>query len=113
MEQLEEFADVGAPKYRVKGSASRPPQDKPAGPRIDVPRQLMLYVRCMQHMLELQTEVLVGWFGLKAYPGVVKQMWRALIIESQILDDAVMAKCEPDRRSWPVKVPCNCACGGG
>lgn len=95
MEQLEEFADAGAPKYRVKGSGARLPRDKPAVAPANVPRQMLLYVRCMQYMLELQTEVVTGWFGVKAYVGVVKQMWRALVIESQILDEDYMAKCAP------------------
>ena len=53
---------------------------------IDPQAEVMIYLRCLQHLLQAQEEVISRWFACVAYKGVLKQIWKLMVLHSGLLD---------------------------
>jgi hypothetical protein len=91
VEQTEDYADAGARGYRLK--QARASTASTATVEVDIEGQIMEYVKCVQNMLQLQTAVIQQWFGIHGYDGVLKQVWRALLVHSKAFSPEVIQKC--------------------
>jgi hypothetical protein len=91
VEQLEEDAEPGRRRYRLK--QARAATNSTVVIEVDFEGQVMEYVKCVQNMLQLQGAVIQEWFGFHGYEGVLKQMWRALLVHSKALSGEVIQSC--------------------
>lgn len=48
--------------------------------------EVMVYLECLQRLLKAQLDVIVKWFGSKAYEGVLKQIWKLVVLQSGLLN---------------------------
>eukprot|EP00892_Ulva_mutabilis_P005140 jgi/Ulvmu1/2999/UM015_0039.1 len=53
---------------------------------IDVQKEAVVYLKCLQRLLQAQEKVIRKWFACTAYEGVLKQIWKLTVLQSGLLD---------------------------
>jgi hypothetical protein len=101
VEQMEEYVDPGTLRHRVKEARAAPVAEMKT---VDVEGQIMAYLKCVQHMIKLQMEVINSWFGCQGYEGVVKQVWKAIVLHSGLLDANVPSRCARPRSATQISL---------
>lgn len=90
VEQLEEYVDAANVRYKLYEKKEKAEAELEM---VEVGPQVLCYLTCVQHMLCLQMEVINGWFKCPSYERVLKQIWRAIVLDSGLLEAGIALRC--------------------
>jgi glycyl-tRNA synthetase alpha subunit len=90
-EQLDDVVPGEGRRFAAATVSRRKKQEKELR-KLDVSTHVMVYLKCLQRVLQEQAHIINGWFGCQAYDGVLKQMWKIMILDSRLLDASVTAR---------------------
>lgn len=85
LEEVDEFVAANARGWLA---ASGPSAQRTVAQvkTIDPQAEVMVYLKCLQRLIQAQQETITKWYSCKAYNGVVKQIWKLAVLHNGLLN---------------------------